>query len=255
MFPLTGRRRARSHKHSLSYKKRASPAARRPPRAAPPARASHVLMRPRLATGLFFLGVEGRRTPRKNSPVGSRRCSSTQDPHLASPAGPYGARGGRQQATLGQGWCLGCKRRRRSACCCVDGTRARSTGGSTTILSSSSSLYVLCSRTTSAASTQTDRLCVCLPACLSVCWRVCLSVCCLSVCLSACLSVYLSICLSAQRTFCIRTTTPLRPADVRAARKGASRRGRRISCGYLPLLKQCSLTLSINYFVSQSCPQ
>jgi hypothetical protein len=27
-----------------------------------------------------------------------------------------------------------------------------------------------------------------------------------------------------------------------------------ISCGYLPLLKQCSLTLSINYFVTQSCP-
>ena len=28
----------------------------------------------------------------------------------------------------------------------------------------------------------------------------------------------------------------------------------RISCGYLPLLKQCSLTLSINYSVSQPCP-
>ena len=27
-----------------------------------------------------------------------------------------------------------------------------------------------------------------------------------------------------------------------------------ISCGYLPLLKQCSLTLSINYFVTQPCP-
>eukprot|EP01043_Picozoa_sp_COSAG02_P016799 COSAG02_NODE_747_length_17723_cov_49.509816_1_plen_84_part_00 len=27
-----------------------------------------------------------------------------------------------------------------------------------------------------------------------------------------------------------------------------------ISCGYLALLKQCSLTLSINYFVTQPCP-
>ena len=27
-----------------------------------------------------------------------------------------------------------------------------------------------------------------------------------------------------------------------------------ISCGYLPLLKQCSLTLSINYSITQPCP-
>ena len=27
-----------------------------------------------------------------------------------------------------------------------------------------------------------------------------------------------------------------------------------ISCGYLPLLEQCSLTLSINYFITQPCP-
>ena len=27
-----------------------------------------------------------------------------------------------------------------------------------------------------------------------------------------------------------------------------------ISCGYLPLLQLCSLTLSINYFVTQPCP-
>ena len=61
------------------------------------------------------------------------------------------------------------------------------------------SLSVFCSRTTSAASTQTDRLCesVCLCVCVSVCQCVCVSVClcvCLSACLSVCLSVYLPIC-------------------------------------------------------------
>eukprot|EP01044_Picomonas_judraskeda_P004952 COSAG03_NODE_448_length_7836_cov_82.194649_8_plen_240_part_00 len=66
----------------------------------------------------------------------------------------------------------------------------------------------------------TDRQTVCVSAGVSVCLPACLSVC-LSVCLSACLS--------AQRTFCSRTTTPLRPADVRAARKGTPRRGRRLT--------------------------
>ena len=74
------------------------------------------------------------------------------------------------------------------------------------------SLSVLCSRTTSAASTQTDRLCVCLPSCLSVCLSACLS-----VCLSICLCVYLS----AHRTFCSRTTSPC--ARQTCAQQGRAR--------------------------------
>ena len=63
------------------------------------------------------------------------------------------------------------------ACCSMVRDGTRSTGGSTTILSSSSSssflpIRSLLARTTSAASTQTDRLCVCLPSCLSVCLSV-----------------------------------------------------------------------------------
>ena len=50
--------RAASHKHSLSYKKRASPAARRPPCSSPCTRLA--LMRAWRATGLFFLaGLAG----------------------------------------------------------------------------------------------------------------------------------------------------------------------------------------------------
>ena len=70
------------HKHSLSYKKRASPAARAP-RAVPLHGPSAGPARPPRATGLFFLGVDSSWTPRKNSPGGSRRCVGPPGPSFA----------------------------------------------------------------------------------------------------------------------------------------------------------------------------
>ena len=86
-----------------------------------------------------------------------------------------------------------------------------------------SSLSVLCSRAPprQPAHRQTD--------CVSVCRRVCLSVC-LSVCVSVCLSIYLSVCLSVCSSHLLQQDhKPLRPADVRTARKGTLRRGRWLS--------------------------
>ena len=40
----------------------------------------------------------------------------------------------------------------------------------------------------------------------------------------------------------------------RAQQPGSATPSPGISCGYLPLLEQCSLTLSVYYFVTQSCP-
>ena len=123
------RARTRGHKHSLSYKKRASPAARRPPCSSPARPLCRTGHRGRPAPREHFSWVStARGHPGKMFPWPAGALLARQHPHLASPAGPYGARGGRQQATLGQGWCLGCKRRRRSACCCVDGTRALTRG-------------------------------------------------------------------------------------------------------------------------------
>ena len=81
--------------------------------------------------------------------------------------------------------------------------------------------YPFSARAHHLGSQHTDRQTVCLSAVVSVC---------LSVCLSACLSIYLSVCLSVCSSHLLQQDhKPLRPADVRTARKGTLRRGRWLS--------------------------